>query len=215
MEYSVVLLRTTPFSDPVRARIGFGSGSASFRLSSASPASRIAATSSVAGSEVVPAFSVNPVYTPTPKDRELRTPHSGYHFDGTARPFFEGWYFKVSIPQCRQSFCFMYSVENPAFPNGMNMLDRSIYGSRFTGVGVQILGADDKYICQFSDKSKNFWGSRHELMLGNTFLPKGDSTPPMDEVTPQVGVHLFIFTSTTNISATYVCSSVIVIVGVQ
>ncbi|WVZ76900.1 hypothetical protein U9M48_024819 [Paspalum notatum var. saurae] len=50
-----------------------------------------------------------PVYAPTPADRPLRTPHSGYHFDGTARPFFEGWYFRVSIPECRQSFCFMYS----------------------------------------------------------------------------------------------------------
>ena len=22
-----------------------------------------------------------------------------YHYDGTARPFFEGWYFKVAIPE--------------------------------------------------------------------------------------------------------------------
>ena len=27
----------------------------------------------------------------------LRTPHSGYHFDGSDRRFFEGWYFKVGI----------------------------------------------------------------------------------------------------------------------
>lgn len=26
---------------------------------------------------------------------EVLTPHSGYHFDGTNRRFFEGWYFKV------------------------------------------------------------------------------------------------------------------------
>jgi hypothetical protein len=25
----------------------------------------------------------------------LRTPHAGYHFDGTPRRFFEGWYWKV------------------------------------------------------------------------------------------------------------------------
>jgi hypothetical protein len=25
------------------------------------------------------------------------TPHSGYHFDGTPRRFFEGWYFRVSL----------------------------------------------------------------------------------------------------------------------
>lgn len=54
----------------------------------------------------------------------------------------------------------MYSVENPAFPNGMGTLDSVVYGSRFTGVGAQILGPDDKYICQFTKESKNFWGSK-------------------------------------------------------
>ncbi|KAF6995476.1 hypothetical protein CFC21_011970 [Triticum aestivum] len=126
-----------------------------------------------------------PVYAPTPRDRPLRTPHSGYHYDGTARAFFEGWYFKVSIPECRQSFCFMYSVENPFFRDGMTALDRTLYGPQFTGVGAQILGADDKYICQFSEKSNNFWGSRHELILGNTFIPNKGSTPPEREIPPQ------------------------------
>ncbi|PKA63459.1 putative tocopherol cyclase, chloroplastic [Apostasia shenzhenica] len=129
--------------------------------------------------------SVSPIYVPTPRNIELRTPHSGYHFDGTARVFFEGWYFKVSIPESRQSFCFMYSVENPAFPNGMGTLERAMYGHRFTGVGAQILGADDKYICQFTQQSKIFWGSRHELMLGNTFIAGNSSVPPNEELHPQ------------------------------
>jgi tocopherol cyclase len=54
----------------------------------------------------------------------------------------------------------MYSVENPLFRDGMSDLDRLVYSPRFTGVGAQILGADDKYICQFSEKSNNFWGSK-------------------------------------------------------
>jgi tocopherol cyclase len=90
----------------------------------------------------------------------MRLKFCRYHYDGTARPFFEGWYFKVSIPERRQSFCFMYSVENPLFRDGMSDLDRLVYGPRFTGAGAQILGADDKYICQFSEKSNNFWGSK-------------------------------------------------------
>lgn len=57
----------------------------------------------------------------------------------------------------------MYSVENPAFPNGMSALDKAIYGPRFTGVGAQILGAHDKYICQFTPESKNFWASKSPL----------------------------------------------------
>jgi tocopherol cyclase len=62
----------------------------------------------------------------------------------------------------------MYSVENPLFRDGMNALDRAVHGSRFTGVGAQILGADDKYICQFSEKSNNFWGSKK--LLQSRFL---------------------------------------------
>ncbi|KAF8393395.1 hypothetical protein HHK36_021638 [Tetracentron sinense] len=131
------------------------------------------------------AVSVNPVYTPTPPDRDLRTPHSGYHFDGSTRKFFEGWYFKVSIPERKQSFCFMYSVENPAFRNKLGTLEEILYGPRFTGVGAQILGADDKYICQYSKESQYFWGSRHELTLGNTFTARKDLQPPYKEVPPQ------------------------------
>lgn len=79
----------------------------------------------------------------------------------------------------------MYSVESPSFPNGMGPLDKAIYGPRFTGVGAQILGADDKYICQYTEESKNFWGSRHELSLGNTFTLKNNASSPTGEVPPQ------------------------------
>ncbi|KAB1204377.1 Tocopherol cyclase, chloroplastic [Morella rubra] len=113
---------------------------------------------------------VIPVYEPTPPNRELRTPHSGYHFDGSTRKFFEGWYFKVSIPERRQSFCFMYSVENPAFPKKLTALEVAQHGPRFTGVGAQILGADDRYICQYSEESQYFWGKLK---------------PPNKEVPPQ------------------------------
>ncbi|XP_059460050.1 tocopherol cyclase, chloroplastic-like isoform X2 [Corylus avellana] len=129
--------------------------------------------------------SVTPVYVPTPPNRELRTPHSGYHFDGSTRKFFEGWYFKVSIPERRQSFCFMYSVENPAFSKKLTAFEVAQHGPRYTGVGAQILGANDKYICQYSEESQNFWGSRHELILGNTFIAEKELKPPNKEVPPQ------------------------------
>lgn len=129
--------------------------------------------------------SIAPVYTPTPSDRQLRTPHSGYHYDGTTRKFFEGWYFKVSIPERKQSFCFMYSVENPAFPKKLTPLEVAQHGSRSTGAGAQILGPDDKYICQYTEESHNFWGSRRELMLGNTFVAADGQRPPRSEVPPQ------------------------------
>ena len=55
----------------------------------------------------------------------------------------------------------MYSVENPVFPKKLTPLEVAQYGPRFTGVGAQILGADDKYICQYSEESQNFWGSKN------------------------------------------------------
>ncbi|KAH9761159.1 Tocopherol cyclase [Citrus sinensis] len=131
--------------------------------------------------QTVGGVSVNPVYKPTPRNRELRTPHSGYHFDGSTRRFFEGWYFRVSIPERKQSFCIIYSVENPAFKKKLSSLEVAQHGPRFTGVGVQILGADDKYMCHYSEESSNFWGSRHELMLGNTFRADKGSQPPTKE----------------------------------
>lgn len=53
----------------------------------------------------------------------------------------------------------MYSVENPAFCKPLSRWEELQYGPRFTGVGAQILGADDKYICQYTEESQNFWGS--------------------------------------------------------
>jgi tocopherol cyclase len=109
--------------------------------------------------------SPQPVYVPPHPNRHLRTPHSGYHFDGSTRKFFEGWYFKVSIPERRQSFCFTFSVENPSFQKKLSKFEEAQYGPRFTGVGAQILGADDKYICQYTENSQRFWASKLSWFL--------------------------------------------------
>ena len=36
-----------------------------------------------------------------------------YHWDGIANPFFEVWTYKVTDPQTRRSFLFVYGVQNP------------------------------------------------------------------------------------------------------
>lgn len=127
------------------------------------------------------------VYTPTPSKRDTRTAHSGYHFDGTSRRFFEGWYFKVSLPEEKQSFAWMYSVEDPgAAATSALSFGNLFQGVTFPGVGAQIMGADDKYLWQFDENVAPFWGSRHELALGHTFLSKGSVSPPKREVNPQV-----------------------------
>ena len=85
----------------------------------------------------------------------LQTPHSGYHWDGSDRRFFEGWYYRVTLPEQRQTFAFMYSIEDP------------IGGKPYSGGAAQILGPNDEYLCRtFPDVSK-FWGWRNALGLGH------------------------------------------------
>ncbi|UBF28862.1 tocopherol cyclase family protein [Kovacikia minuta CCNUW1] len=85
----------------------------------------------------------------------LQTPHSGYHWDGGSRRFFEGWYYRVTLPDCGQSFAFMYSIEDP------------IGGKLHSGGAAQILGPDDTYLCRTFPQVKNFWAWRHTLGLGH------------------------------------------------
>jgi tocopherol cyclase len=85
----------------------------------------------------------------------LQTPHSGYHWDGRDRRFFEGWYYRVTLPQERQTFAYMYSIEDP------------IGGKPHSGGAAQILGPDDEYLCRtFADVSQ-FWAWPHALGLGH------------------------------------------------
>lgn len=59
----------------------------------------------------------------------------------------------------------MYSVENPAFQKQLRSLEQVQYGQRFTGVGAQILGANDEYLCQYTEESSNFWGSKFTKLI--------------------------------------------------
>jgi tocopherol cyclase len=85
----------------------------------------------------------------------METPHNGYHWNGLDRGFFEGWYFRITLPEIRESFAFMYSIENP------------LGGNADSGGAVQILGIDEQYIwCPFLDTSK-FWAAKDCLALGH------------------------------------------------
>ncbi|CAK9217940.1 unnamed protein product [Sphagnum jensenii] len=125
-----------------------------------------------------------PSYKPITLNRDTRTPHSGYHFDGTSRRFFEGWYFKVSLPEQKQSFAWMYSIEDPGVAPSAFGLGNLFESPVFPGVGAQIMGADDTYLLQYDKSIKPFWGNRHELALGHTFLSKRGRSPPMSELEP-------------------------------
>ncbi len=89
----------------------------------------------------------------------LQTPHSGYHWDGGDRRFFEGWYFRVTLPNLGQTFAFMYSIEDP------------VGGQAYSGGGAQILGPNDEYLCRTFADVKQFWGWKHALGLGHWRQP--------------------------------------------
>jgi tocopherol cyclase len=84
-----------------------------------------------------------------------QTPHAGYHWDGSHRRFFEGWYYRVTLPEIRQTFAFMYSIEDP------------IGGKPYSGGAAQILGPDDEYLCRTFGDVRKFWASRDTLGLGH------------------------------------------------
>lgn len=87
-------------------------------------------------------------------DPLLQTPHSGYHWDKSSRRYFEGWYYRVTLPQAAQTFAFMYSIEDPR-------------GDRpHSGGAAQILGPDDQYLCRTFPNVKTFWAWLHKLGLG-------------------------------------------------
>ncbi|MBR8827864.1 MAG: tocopherol cyclase family protein [Gomphosphaeria aponina SAG 52.96 = DSM 107014] len=81
----------------------------------------------------------------------LQTPHSGYHGDGSNQRFFEGWYYRVTLP-VGETFAFMYSIEKP---------------NPYSGGAAQVLAPQDEYLCRtFPDVGK-FWASKEVLGLGH------------------------------------------------
>jgi tocopherol cyclase len=82
----------------------------------------------------------------------LQTPHSSYHWDGYSPNFFEGWYFRLSLPDIHESFAFMYSIEDPS-------------GGATSNGAAQILGPGDQHIQQIFSDVNSFWASKHYLGL--------------------------------------------------
>jgi tocopherol cyclase len=93
----------------------------------------------------------------------LHTPHSGYHWNGIDRDFFEGWYFRLTLPKIKESFAFMYSI----LPGKRYTIEDPSGTSPDRGGAVQILGIDEQYLsCSFPDPHQ-FWATTARLGLGH------------------------------------------------
>ncbi|MEO0396929.1 MAG: tocopherol cyclase family protein [Cyanobacteria bacterium P01_A01_bin.137] len=95
----------------------------------------------------------------------LQTPHSGYHWDGSGRRFFEGWYFRVTLPMAGQSFAFMYSIDDPAG------------GQPQSGGAVQVLGPNEQYFCRTLPDVTGFWAAYDRLALQHWRMPSESRSP--------------------------------------
>ena len=81
------------------------------------------------------------------------TPHSGYHWDGSQRRFFEGWYFRLTLPKIQENFAFMYSIDDPS-------------GDQYhSGGAVQIIGINEEYLSRTFPDVNKFWASVNSLAL--------------------------------------------------
>ncbi len=94
----------------------------------------------------------------------LQTPHCGYHWPGPAKAklgklgqsrFFEGWYYRVTLPDCGETFAFMYSIDDPQG------------GQPCSGGAAQILGPQDGYLIRTFPAIAGFQASRTELALSH------------------------------------------------
>ena len=86
------------------------------------------------------------------------TPHSGYHWQGRQQPFFEGWYYRLTLlpHQGNQTIAFMYSLQDPGAQTAAS------------GGTVQILGPDEQYFCRSLPDVSQFWAWRHRLGHGHS-----------------------------------------------
>jgi len=86
---------------------------------------------------------------------DLLMPHSGYHWDGSDKRFFEGWYLRVTLPELNESVAFMYSIEDP------------IGGKQHSGGTAQILGLGEQYRWRTFPQVDQFWAWRQRLGVGH------------------------------------------------
>ncbi|MEM8677634.1 MAG: tocopherol cyclase family protein [Cyanobacteria bacterium P01_G01_bin.67] len=86
---------------------------------------------------------------------DSRTPHRGYHWNQITSNYFEGWYYRLTLPEIKQNFAFMYSIEDP------------IGNQANSGGAVQILGIDETYLCRTFPDVDKFFANQHNLTLGH------------------------------------------------
>jgi tocopherol cyclase len=105
----------------------------------------------------------------------LKSRHAGYHGPGSPQRFFEGWYYRITLPVEGKSFAFMYSIEDPGRAKSTS------------GGFAQVLGPNDERVYQLFPDTERFWASTQQLALGHwQEWPEGMGTlPPPGYLPPE------------------------------
>ncbi|KAL3790510.1 hypothetical protein ACHAW5_001860 [Stephanodiscus triporus] len=84
------------------------------------------------------------------------------------RRFTEGWYYRLTLPEHNESFCFIFSIEDAGrYINGKKK-------SPLTLACMQMLGPKDTYLVQSDENDTKFWAWKDAHALGCTFEWKKD-----------------------------------------
>lgn len=120
--------------------------------------------------------SVTPLEDPGVKAYPQQPPHAGCHFRPShpatpsnhngprkSKRFFEGWYYRITLPEDLASFAFIYSIEDP------------FDGSDLSLSCQQIMGPDDEYLVEADRDDTKFWAWYNQQALGCVFTSVEDT----------------------------------------
>ncbi|MCC0176529.1 tocopherol cyclase family protein [Waterburya agarophytonicola K14] len=93
--------------------------------------------------------------SPIIQKKDFDVPHDGYHWNNITNNYFEGWYYRLTLPEINQTFAFMYSIQDPLGKQANS------------GGAVQILGIDETYLCRAIANIDKFFAARDSLSFGH------------------------------------------------
>ena len=103
----------------------------------------------------------------------IRRPKSRRRNNNNNRRFTEGWYYRLTLPECNESFVFIFSIEDAGrfIGGGRNNKKQK---SPLTLACMQMLGPQDTYLVQSDVDDTKFWAWKDAMALGCTFNFKND-----------------------------------------
>mmetsp|Transcript_29546 Transcript_29546/g.45101 ORF Transcript_29546/g.45101 Transcript_29546/m.45101 type:complete len:575 (-) Transcript_29546:24-1748(-) len=85
--------------------------------------------------------------------------------------FMEGWYYRITLPEEKVSFAFIFSIEDP---------NPDVENGELSLAAVQVMGPNDEYVVQADKDHSKFWAWEHSQAFGYTFEEEEESSNNVD-----------------------------------